>query len=104
MVDYGGWGRYKSCTVKTYPIYEATFSGSSDYCACPVIRVAARRKRDACRRFRQIEQRRWSPYGRVMALGESGGYIPEKIEPHVRLLPDKRATDLSFEEVVSPFG
>jgi len=39
--------------MTTYPIYVATFSGSSDYMAHAIVKVAALDTSDAIRRFRE---------------------------------------------------
>lgn len=82
--------------MKTYPIYEATFSGSSDYMAHAIVKVAALDTSDAIRRFREWDEGTTGSHrivGNLIYRDEEHGWCrPEEITAeHVKRHTELRA-------------
>ena len=83
--------------MKTYPIYEAKFLGSSD-CMCAVnVRVAARNKRDAAKKLLAIQNARSNTIGPIGRWSEE--YKTNvRDETAISIVKETRSTKLDHVE------
>lgn len=93
--------------MKTFPIYSATFGGSSDYMAQPTVRIAASNLSQAVKRFKEWDECNKGTCGAVGNLlfrhPEWGWVRPEAITAeHVQLEKDLRATRLNWFSIEAP--
>ena len=83
--------------IRTYPIYEATFGGSSDHMARVSLKVAAVNTSQALKRFREWDAGTTGLRGMIGNLiykdKEHGWFRPAEItSEHIRRVTDIRAT------------
>jgi hypothetical protein len=90
--------------METYPIFKATFGGSSDYMAQPEISLAAEDAESALEKFRDWDSRTaglCGTVGNLIYLSPNYGWVrPAEItEGHIKLVKDLRATRLDWFSV-----
>lgn len=83
--------------MKTYPIFEAKFGGSSDYMAMPTVSIAAVNITQAVKIFREIDAARtgtWGTIGNLVYKNDAGQWVRPMVitTDHIRRNTDIRAT------------
>lgn len=87
--------------MKTYPIYEAKFSGSADLCRCVKVQIAAADIANALKRFKQWDECDTGTCGTVGRLVDVCWQVPTTItKKHIKRVDDLRATRISWYRVV----
>jgi len=83
--------------MKTYPIYEAKFLGTSDHMSNTRVRVAAKDKRDAKRKLRTIQNARSNTIGAIGRWSEEH-QTDVLDESAISIVKEARATKLDYAD------